>query len=262
MDCQFPGPHQPPRAPAGHGVRLRQTPDGHDTLGRAGRKTGYASTRRQSRIHLVRDQPQIVPARQLRDHGQLRVVQDHAARIVRCRPEDRAGAGRDERRERGQIRTPAGSGGDAHQTRSRHLDGGGVSRVQRLEGHDLVPWSREAHGSHEQRVLCAGKVHHVIRTDRLSAARRVRAGDCLPQGRAPGRGHVMRVAAAQLRDRTFDDGRGRVEIRIAHAQHDHVLTALARRHRLVMREPRIGAIAADALHKGREFHVRTVRVRC
>jgi len=72
----------------------------------------------------------------------------------------------------------------------------------------------------------------------------------------------VRVAAAQLRDRTFDDGRGRVEIRVAHAQHDHVLAALARRHRLVMREPRIGAIAADALHEGREFHVRTVRVRC
>ena len=203
-----------------------------------------------------------MPARQLRDHGQLRLVQHHAAGIVRCRPEDRAGAGRDQRRERGQIRTPAGSGGNAHQTRSRDLDGGGVSRVQRLEGHDLVPGSREAQGSHEQRVLCAGEVHHVVRTDRLTAARRVCAGDCLAQGRPPGGGQVVRVAAAQLPDRTLDDGRGRVEIRIAHAQHDHVLAALARRHRLVVREPRIGASAADALHECREFHVRTVRVRC
>jgi hypothetical protein len=65
-----------------------------------------------------------------------------------------------------------------------------------------------------------------------------------------------------LPDGVLDHRRRGVKIRITDAEDDHILTTLARRHRLVVGEPRGGAITADAIDKGRELHALTVRVRC
>ena len=73
--------------------------------------------------------------------------------------------------------------------------------------------------------------------------------DCRAQRRTPGRRRVMCVAGAQTLDRTLDDCSRRRQIRIADAENDHVLAALARRDRRVVGQPRLGAVAADPLHE-------------
>ena len=90
----------------------------------------------------------------------------------------------------------------------------------------------------------------------------MRPGDRLAQRGAAGRGHVVGIATAKLRDGALDDGRGRLEIGIADAQDQHVLAALARGDCLVVREPRVGAVTADPMHQRRVIHVLTVRGRC
>ena len=64
---------------------------------------------------------------------------------------------------------------------------------------------------------------------------------------APGRRHVMRVAAAQCCNGPLDDRPGRLQVRVADTQDDHVFAALARGDRLVVSEPGVGTFAADTL---------------
>src|SRR5262249_24543921 len=56
---------------------------------------------------------------------------------------------------------------------------------------------------------------------------------------------VVRIVVPQARDRLLDDRRRRIEVRIADAEHDDVLTRRLRRARAPVQGPRIGAVVLD-----------------
>src|SRR6266481_3105998 len=105
MNCKLAWPDEPARSPPGHGVRFGKTSQGDHSLGQLRGEPGNLTARCQARVDLVADQPQIVPLSEPGDRCQLRFIEYHATRIVRCRPDDGARALGNQSGEGGQIRS-------------------------------------------------------------------------------------------------------------------------------------------------------------
>jgi len=110
--------NQPAGAPAGHGVRLRQAAERHHLIRQTCGQAWYPPLGCEARVHLIRDQPQVVTARQLGDHAELLLVEHDSARVVRARPQERARARPDEPGERRHIGAARRGRGGAHQART------------------------------------------------------------------------------------------------------------------------------------------------
>ena len=64
----------------------------------------------------------------------------------------------------------------------------------------------------------------------------------------------MGIAGSEALDGTLDNRARRLQIRITDAEDDHVLAALAGSLGVVMRDPRIGALATDPVNERSELH--------
>ena len=75
------------------------------------------------------------------------------------------------------------------------------------------------------------------------------------QGFAARNHGVVRIAGAQGPHGGLGDGFGRGEIRVAHAQHNHVLATFGRSQGSGVDVPGIHAFAGYAVHQAGKFHV-------
>ena len=163
----------------------------------------------------------------------------------------------DERRERRKIRAKpcarlARAPVRAPETSMR----GRVGRVHGIEGDDLVPGAGDAQRGDEQRVLRPGEIDDVLgRARLLPCARRAcaRSPRAAPAGPVRRRSACRRRAAARSRARPPAAGVSRSGSPTL--RDDDILAALARGDGLVVREPCISAVAADALDQWGEVHV-------
>jgi hypothetical protein len=191
-------------------------------------------------------------AREIADHGQIRVGQNHPARIIRRREKQCARARRDRRFERRQVdaKSPRRRRRHAHHPRARHLERGGIAGIQRLERDHLIARSRDTQRGHEQGILRPGEEDDLRGVDRLSAARAVRSRDRFAQVLTARRRCVMRIAGAQSFDGPLQHRSRRVQVGVADAQQYDVFTALQSLPRRIVNAPRIRAVAGDSLDQG------------
>ncbi|CCD01761.1 protein of unknown function (plasmid) [Azospirillum baldaniorum] len=249
----------PAGAPAGHGVRLGQAVDGHRALRHAGKggDADVGAVEGQAGVDLVGDDPQIVAAGEVGDGLQFLCRHDDAGGVGGGRQEYGAGArghrGGQRRRvqpERGGVR------GHRDQRGARRADTGLVGQVHRLRHQHLVPRFDEAEGGVEQAVLRPGADDDVLRLHRQAGAAGHVAGQRGAQLRTAGNRGVVGVAGVKGGDGGVAHRGGRVEIRVADAQHDHVLAAPLGGPGGEMDVPGRDAVAADAVGEGRETHRR------
>ena len=175
-------------------MRFGKAADGNDPFRQSRREARDLSSGRQARVNLVRNDPEIVPASDCANRGQLCLAKNDAARVIRSGPEDRTGARGDERLERAHIGAEARPRGRPNEARARDFNGGGISRIERVEGNNLVPGAGKAERGDKQCVLRAGQTQHVVGPHRLSRAFRMGFRDGLAKRRPTPRGSVVRVA--------------------------------------------------------------------
>src|SRR6185437_5193367 len=109
---------------------------------------------------------------------------------------------------------------------------------------------------YKQSVLCPRQVHDVVDRRLLTGTQRMSAGDRLANLRAPRCRRVMCVARSNAFYGALDHRLRCLEVRVADTQDDDILAAIPGGGGFHVRQPRIGAVAADPLDEWGEFHAR------
>ncbi|MNE75360.1 hypothetical protein D3C80_1715120 [compost metagenome] len=118
-----------------------------------------------------------------------------------------------------------------------------VSDIHGLGDDHFVPRSKQALADGIQRTLCASEHHHLLDTD----LRATTACNRLAQRKVATHITVVGVAAAKAEDRSFDNGRWRIEVRIAHRQQEDFAPFATQGLCLVVDIPGSSAITGNAL---------------
>ena len=244
-------PDHPSGAPARHCMAFREAADRHNLLRKLSCEARDAPPRGEPRIHFIRHDPEVVRPGEIADHAHVALGNNHATRVIwRCNKK-RARARRDRPGERIKIHPKIRACRHAHELRARHLDRRRIGRVHRFAGNHFIARACEAKRCSKERVLGAGEEYYVLAADLLAGARVMQFRNCGAQRLAPRKRRIMRIATAQGLDCTVDDRRRRVDVGIAHAQDHDILAPFARCECLVMRIPRIRALACDPRHQSR-----------
>ncbi len=212
------------------------------------------------RVHLVAHEPQVVPAADLADRGDLARRHHRARRVVRRREQHGPGARRDGALDvvRLEMEPSLGQQRDVDDPRARRSQHRLVGDVGGLGDDDLVPRVEDALADGVQRGLGAGEVHDALARDRGTGELADVTGDRLAQALESGRRHVARVTGAQRPDSLLDDRRGRTDVALADAQQDDVVALLAAALREIVDGPGVRTGTANAISQRRVAHDLTV----
>ncbi|MNI22539.1 hypothetical protein D3C73_760960 [compost metagenome] len=178
--------------------------------------------------------------------------QTRAGGVVGAVEQQGTGFRGDQRRDFGRIDTKAVFRAHRHRPHRRanraehpfvgHVHGFGddhfVARVQHTLRHRI------------HRTLGAGHDDNLFGTDVLAAAQAMTSGNGVAQPLSATHRRVMRIARQQAVDGGVNDGPGRVEIRVANRQQQHVYALLAQRQRAIMDPPGLRAVAGNTLGQG------------
>ena len=249
----------PARAPARHGVRLREARDArHALLGALDREHARvrAASEEERAVDLVGDEPEIVRARELAERRERVCGQAGAGGVVRRRQHDGAGASRDRRLHVGclELESALRAERDVDRRCACSREDPGVGGVERLRDDDLVAFAEHGDADGEHRGLRAGEEDDATRVHRSPGPGRRAPGDLLAQGGVALRVGVVRAPGAHRGVGGLDDGGRRLEVGIADRQHDHVLAARAPLRGQAMDVPGLVVVSGEAVGEGREAH--------
>ena len=248
----------PAQAPAGHGVRLGETVDGDGALAHAGqaRRAEMRRIEDQRTIDLVGDEPEIVFAADLGEGFPFGTLDDGPRRIMgavdhhcfRLRVHRGGDIGRL------QAEAILGVQRYAGHRRAADPDGRLIGHIHGRGHDDLIARIKNAECRGKQRALGAGDDHDILRPHLLAAAFAMPARNGRAQRRIADDVGIVGAAPIQRGLGRGDDGRRRIEIRLAHGQDDDVLALAAAPHSFEMDGPSLRALAADSFGQMGKFH--------
>ena len=147
-------------------------------------------------VRLVDDQRDVVPPCQLREGGDARGVDRHAAGVARGDQHDGAGTWRDQRLRIGRAGHQVGSWSQVHRPDAGHPQPHVVVEVVRQRHDQLVTGTGQCRGDQTERLVAAGGDHDVVRGDRAPVVAAQLRGERLAQVRQAGYLRVGTTAPA------------------------------------------------------------------
>ncbi|MNG98076.1 hypothetical protein D3C79_572050 [compost metagenome] len=241
----------PAHAPARHCMGLGQAVDGNAALRHAWQACGayVLALVQQLAIDLVADQPQVMFNADLRQT--LPSVPGHTdpGRIVWAVEQQCPGSRRNPRGDVGRVEAKALFGANRYRyhlrrTRAEHRL---VGDIHRLDNDNLVPRIEQALGDSVQGALRSRQYHYLVRTNPLGTMAHLLAGNGLTQAEAATHVGVMGMACAQAVHGGLDNGRWRIEVRIANRQQENLAPLFLQFQRMVVNVPGGSTVTGDTL---------------